>query len=103
MSKDLGYVEYHSRILNNIRAQYVDCSKRKREVNKQLTELTEKLTRFMDGKENLTYIEYIDVKNDIDRLYREDARLDIALAVWDEAREICLNIIYDTGDKEGDK
>lgn len=75
----------------------------KREVNKQLTELTETLTRFMDGKENLTYIEYIDVKNDIDQCYHDDAVLDIQLSVWDEAREICLNIIYETDDKEADK
>ena len=84
------------RILNNIRAQYVDCSKRKQEVNKQLREQTAKLTRFMDGEENLTYKEYVDVKSDIDRLYREDALLDIRLAVWDEAREICLNVMYGT-------
>lgn len=85
-----------SRILNNIRANYVDCSRRKREVNKQLTEQTAKLTRFMDGEENLTYKEYIDVKSTIDQLYHEDAILDIQISVWDEAREICLNVIYDT-------
>lgn len=36
MSTELGYVRYHARILNSIRAKYVECSKKKREVNEQL-------------------------------------------------------------------
>jgi hypothetical protein len=57
----------------------------------------------MDGKEHLTYIEYIDVKTGIDQCYHDDAILDIQLSVWDEAREICLNVIYETDDKGADK
>lgn len=95
MGEDLGYVKYHHRILNNIRAMYVDCSTRKREINKQLTELNIKLKQFMNGEKNLTYKEYIDVKSNICQLQHEEIEVDIQLAVWDEAREICLNVIYE--------
>ena len=96
MSTELGYVKYHSKICDEIRSRFVECRKRKYEIDKQLLELTAKISDYMDGNINLTYKEYLDTKNTIERLHREERELNIKIGVWDEAREICLDVIYGT-------
>lgn len=83
---------YNTRIRQAVSDKYVECSKRKQEIVHKDLELRRKLTNFMNGEEQLTYQEYVDVKSAIDAIWREDRELDIKLAVWDEARELCLNI-----------
>jgi predicted translin family RNA/ssDNA-binding protein len=83
---------YNTRIRQAVSDKYVECSKRHQEIAHELQELRRKLKSFMDGEEQLTYQEYVDVKSAIDFLNREDDELYIKIAVWDEAREICLNI-----------
>lgn len=83
---------YNTRVRQSISDKYVECNKRKQEIGQQLLELRFKLTRYMDGTEALTYKEYIDTKSTIDQLHRENDALAIQIGVWDEARELCLDI-----------
>lgn len=83
---------YNTRIRQAVSDKYVECNKKKREITQQIMTARRKLIAYMDGDETLTYREYIDLKSSIDNLYREDDKLDIQIAVWDEARELCLNI-----------
>lgn len=83
---------YNTRIRQAVSDKYVECSKRKQENEQEILKAKRKLTSYMDGEEQLTYKEYIDVRSTIDILSLENNELDIELAVWDEAREICLNI-----------
>lgn len=83
---------YNTRIRQAISDKYVECNKRKQEISKKSLELQSKLSRYMDGKEILTYQEYTDLHSSLGMLHHEDDMLDIQIAVWDEARELCLNI-----------
>lgn len=83
---------YNTRIRQAVSDRYVECGRRQRAIDVETRELKRKLTNFMDGIEQLTYREYVDVKSSLDNLSRESRELDIRRAVWDEARELCLNI-----------
>lgn len=83
---------YNTRVRQAMSDKYVECSKRKQENEQEILKAKRKLTSYMDGEEQLTYKEYIDVRSTIDILSLENNELDIELAVWDEARELCLNI-----------
>ena len=83
---------YNTRVRQAISDKYVEANKRKQEISRQLEEQRIELAKFMDGKKTLTYKEYIDVKSSIDQLHREDDRVSIEIELWNEAREICLNI-----------
>lgn len=83
---------YNTRIRQAVSDKYVECGKRQRAIEQETLELQRKLKNFMDGVEQLTYQEYVDVRSSIDALDRESRELDIRRAVWDEARELCLDI-----------
>jgi adenylate cyclase class IV len=83
---------YNTRVRQAMSDKYVECSKRKQENEQKILKLRRKLNSFMDGEEQLTYKEYIDVRSSIDIVSHENYELDFELAVWDEARELCLNI-----------
>lgn len=89
----------NSSIRQAISNKYVECSKRKREIIAQILELRSRLSDFMNGLTTLSYTEYIDIKSSLDRLQHEDETLEIQIAVWNDAREICLNIMYGTYDE----
>lgn len=93
--KNMDINRYNTRVRQAMSDKYVECSKRKRNIQQETLELQRKLSRFMDGEENLTYREYIDVKSAITMLDNEARELDIKIAVWDEARELCLNVADD--------
>ena len=83
---------YNTRVRQAISDKYVECTKRKQEISKQLIDLRTKLSEFMNGDGSMTYKEYIDLKSSLDILSLEYDELDIHIAVWDEAREVCLNV-----------
>ena len=83
---------YNTRVRQAMSDKYVECSKRMQEIEREKLEQRRTLERYMAGEETLTYREYKDLKSSLDCLYSEYRELDIRLAVWDEAREICLNI-----------
>ncbi len=83
---------YNTRVRQAISDEYVKCNKRRREIDIQATDLEHKLTAYMNGEIVLTYQEYIDVKSELNALHLEHDRLDIERGIWEQAREICLDI-----------
>ena len=83
---------YNAEIRKAISAKYVECNNRQREIDREVSELQVRLTKFMDGYENIPYQEYIDIRSSIDQLHKEKHALSIQASVWNEARELCLDI-----------
>ena len=83
---------YNTRVRQAVSGKYIECSKRLQEVGKQMHDTEVRLNRYLNSDEQLTYREYIDLKSSIGRLRNEKIELSIALDVWNEAREICLDI-----------
>lgn len=83
---------YNAEIRKAISAKYVECGKREAEIDWDTQELQSRLTRFMDGLDIISYQDYIDIRSSIDRLHHEKHVLSIQKIVWNEARELCLNI-----------
>lgn len=90
---------YNTRVRQAISDKYVECSKKKQEISNQMILLRSKLSDYMTGNIVLTYKEYIDLKSSLNILHDEEDELDIEIAVWDEAREICLNIADEMCDR----
>ena len=83
---------YNAAIRKAISAKYVECGKREAEINQEELELQAKLTRVMDGLEVIPYQEYIDIRSSIEQLHHEKHILSIQKSVWNDARELCLDI-----------
>lgn len=83
---------YNTRVRQAMSDKYVECSKKIQENEKKILELRDKLHKYMHGNEALPYKEYTDISVSLVALERENEELAIRHSVWDEAREICLNI-----------
>ena len=80
---------YNTRIRQAISEEYVKCSKQKQEYTNRYGDLTARLINERDTLLHSEYIQICEERDDLGRLMRlEDIRLDI----WDQAREICLNV-----------
>ena len=69
---------------------FVRCSKQISETHRKLTELHIKLEQ---EKDTLSYKRYIQLQKEYDAVSQELHDLKIQRDTWDEAREICLNVI----------
>lgn len=69
---------------------FVKCSKQISETERKLTELHIKLEQ---KKDTLPYKQYIQLQTAYDAVSQELHDLKIQRDTWDEAREICLNVI----------
>ena len=83
---------YNTRVRQAISDKYVACNKRRQEITKQIIDARDKLRAYMNGDATLTYLEYIDLKSSIDMYDNELRRLEVESVVWNEAREVCLDI-----------
>lgn len=83
---------YNTRIRQAVSDKYVECGKRIAEIHKEESALQVRLTRFMDGIDNIPYQEYIDIRSSLEQLHMEEHIISIRRDVWSEARELCLDI-----------
>lgn len=87
---------YNTRIRQAISDEYVKCSKKRYEYADQYGALTE---RILNECDTLPYTEYIRLCEERDELGRLMRNENIKLDVWDQAREICLNIADEMEEK----
>lgn len=80
---------YNTRIRQAISDEYVKCSKQREEYAYRYGDLT---TRLINERDTLLHTEYIQICEERDELVRLMRIEDIKLDIWDQAREICLNI-----------
>lgn len=84
--------KYNIRIREAISDKYVDCSKRKQDKQKELTEILWKLS---ENKMTMPYQDqdYIDLQKYAAVLQTEVENLCVELNTWDKAREVCMDVI----------
>ena len=82
--------KYNIRIREAISDKYVDCSKRKQDKQKELTEILWKLS---ENKKTISYQDYIDLQKYAAVLQTEVENLGVELNTWDKAREVCMDVI----------
>lgn len=81
--------KYNTRVRQAMSDEYVKCSKRKCQLLREYKEAAERLKIEMDI---LSYRKYKELECEVDDLKRQYETEKIRLDVWDQAREICLNI-----------
>lgn len=81
--------KYNTRVRQTMSDEYVKCSKRKCQLLKEYEEVAERLKT---EKDTLSYRQYKGLECEADKLKRKYENEKIRLDVWDQAREICLNI-----------
>ena len=81
--------KYNTRIRQAISDEYVKCSNERNKISKECIEIEEKLKNEVD---KLTYEQYVLLEKKLGDLQQEYSELTIKIDVWEEAREICLNI-----------
>lgn len=81
--------KYNMRVRQAMSDEYVKCSKRKCQLSREYEEVLEKLET---EKDTLSYRQYKGLECEADDLKRKYENEKIRLDVWDQAREICLNI-----------
>ena len=82
--------KYNIRIREAISDKYVDCSKRKQDKQKELTEILRKLS---ENKKTMPYQDYIDLQKYASVLQTEVENLCVELNTWDKVREVCMDVI----------
>lgn len=80
---------YNTRVRQAISDEYVKCGKRYDEYSKKYMILHERLVSEQD---TLSHTEYVRICEEVDELIRLMRLENLKRDVWDEAREICLNI-----------
>ena len=81
--------KYNTRVRQVMSDEYVKCSKRKCQLSREYEEATKRLKT---EKDTLSYRKYKELECEVDDLKRQYETEKIRLNVWDQAREICLNI-----------
>lgn len=81
--------KYNTKVRQAISDKYIECTKIKGEVLRQLEEIAQRLA---NEKDKLTYSEYLNLKSKAGYLENRIKELNIQIDIWDEAREICLNV-----------
>lgn len=81
--------KYNTRVRQAISDELVKCSKRKQEYRDEYVAI---LRRLDNEADTLSYREYKKLEDEADFLVEMRQIEDIRYDVWDEAREICLNI-----------
>lgn len=80
---------YNTRVRQAMSDKYVECSKRKQEFMDRQRTISEKIA---SGYNTLPYNEYIRLREEQKFLEKVIYEEELILAVWDQAREVCLNI-----------
>lgn len=73
--------------------KYIDCVKQKNEAWRKINELDSKLNS-KEGRQ-LPYEEYVKLQKDLDFYEQTHRRLKIEQNIWDQAREICMELSDD--------
>lgn len=82
--------KYNTAVRRAISNKYVECTKKKCEIGRKMTDLYS-LLHSEEGR-NLPYGQYVKLETDLEYYEREHTRLRIELDIWSEAREICMDI-----------
>lgn len=67
--------------------KYVECTKRKVAIHKELIETAERLA---NEKETLPYQEYVELQREYELVERKYYNELLKRSIWDQAREICM-------------
>ncbi len=83
--------KYNTRVRQAISERYVVATKEKCKLSKEYEDI---FVRLQSGeeKDKLSYNKYIELEQKADELNRKISELKIEINIWDQAREICLNI-----------
>ena len=82
--------KYNTTVRRAMSDKYVECVKQKNEAWRKVNELDSKL-KSKEGM-RLPYEEYVKLQKDLDYYERTHRRLKIEQDVWDQAREICMEL-----------
>lgn len=88
MSKE-SINKYNTAVRQTMSDKYVECTKRKCAISREMIEIDRKLK---DGEESLSYREYMELSSRYTSLSEEYKRVSFELDIWDQAREICLEL-----------
>lgn len=80
---------YNTRARQAMSDEYVRCSKERKSVQDKIIDISQRLA---NGKNTLSYSDYVDLKNYLSKLESQHSDLTVELNTWDKAREICLDI-----------
>lgn len=69
---------------------FVQCSKKISETHQKISEVH---SRLQSEKDSLSYKDYVHLQKSYEILLKELHDLTVQRDTWDEAREICLNIL----------
>lgn len=81
--------KYNTAVRRAMSDKYVECTKKKSEVSNRIVCLMKKLN---DGMDTLSYREYNGLLNEKVMLDNEYELLKIQINIWDQAREICMDL-----------
>ena len=84
---------YHSRVRDMISQKYREVSKERQDLIHRQHDL---LNTLEDG--TIPYKEYVDLSREVDSVSEEIKFLNVAINVWDEARELCFQAAEDFKD-----
>ena len=82
--------KYNTAVRRAMSDKYVECVNQKNEAWRKINELDSKLNS-KEGKQ-LPYEEYVKLQKDLDYYERTHRRLKIEQDIWDQAREICMEL-----------
>ncbi len=86
--------KYNARVRQAISERYVEATKEKCRLSKEYEKFFVRL-RDGDEKNKLTYNKYIELEQQAKVLEKKLSDLKIEINIWDQAREICLDIADD--------
>lgn len=81
--------KYNTRVIRAMSEEYVKSSKKKTQLQKEYADVSDLIE---NSKDKLTYREYIALQNQSEDLKRQYEDEQIRFDIWDQAREICLNV-----------
>lgn len=90
MAKEVQKIEkYNTRVREAMSEEYVKSSKKKAQLQRKCESVLEELAT---GKDKLSFNEYTVLKENAEILQRQYEDEKVRLDIWDQAREICLNV-----------
>ena len=81
--------KYNTRVREAMSEEYVKSSKKKAQLYRKCEDILESLAT---GKDNLSYNEYVALEEKARKIQRQYEDEQIRFDIWDQAREICLNV-----------
>lgn len=83
--------KYNTRVRQAISERYVEATKEKCRLSREYDKIFVKL-RDGEVKNELTYNKYIELEQKAKELEKKISDLKVEINIWDQAREICLDI-----------